>query len=99
MIESSSYEISDAGKLVEQPLVSAVVLAYNHERYIAQAVASIVDQRRDFTMEIIIGEDGSTDATRAIILAYQLKYPDLIRIVTADHNVGVFLNYQRLLAA
>ena len=51
-----------------QPLVSILVNTYNHERYIAQALQSVFEQ--DFPaeqMEIIVVDDGSTDATSQAI--------------------------------
>ncbi|MGH9727964.1 MAG: glycosyltransferase family 2 protein [Candidatus Acidiferrales bacterium] len=53
------------------PLVSVLVNTYNHERFIAQAIQSILDQ--DFPadqMEIIVVDDGSTDSTPQIIQSF-----------------------------
>lgn len=48
------------------PRVSVVIPAYNAERFLAQAVESILGQTyRDF--EIIVVDDGSTDATPSVI--------------------------------
>jgi cellulose synthase/poly-beta-1,6-N-acetylglucosamine synthase-like glycosyltransferase len=50
--------------------VSVLMITYNHEPFIAQAIESILMQVRDFDYEIVIGEDCSTDATRDIVLRY-----------------------------
>lgn len=53
---------------MSSPTVSVLVNTYNHERYIAQALQSVIDQ--DFPanqMEIIVVDDGSTDATSEIV--------------------------------
>jgi glycosyltransferase involved in cell wall biosynthesis len=45
-------------------------------------------QRTNFPFEVIVGEDCSTDRTREIVLAYQAQYPDKIRAITSEKNVG-----------
>ena len=51
------------------PLVSVVIPAYNHERFIAAAMDSVLDQSLN-DLELIIVDDGSTDNTAAIIKGY-----------------------------
>ena len=79
----------------QTPLVSIHCLAYNHKNYIAQAIESFLMQKTNFDYEIIIGEDCSTDGTREIVFDYAKKYPDLIRLVTSDENVGMNENALR----
>ena len=55
-------------------------------------------QRCDFPFELLIGEDCSTDRTRAICQTYQSRYPQILRIITTDHNVGAHKNFFRLSA-
>lgn len=74
------------------PLVSIPMLTYNHEKYIAQAIESVLKQKTDFPFELVIGEDCSTDGTRAIIEAYAQRYPDQIKVVTSAANVGALAN-------
>jgi len=58
----------------ESPVkVSIMITAYNHEKFIAQALDSVLMQKTDFDYEIIIGEDCSTDKTRDILIDYQIK--------------------------
>jgi glycosyltransferase involved in cell wall biosynthesis len=66
--------------------VSVLVTTYNHEKYIAQALDSVLMQETNFNFEIIILEDCSTDATRDIVLGYQKKHPDKIRLRLAERN-------------
>ncbi|WP_316753572.1 glycosyltransferase family 2 protein [Pedobacter gandavensis] len=73
-------------------LVSICCITYNHEEYIAQTLASFLMQRYNFQLEIIIGEDYSTDNTAKILDYYQKKHPGLIRIVRAGANVGSIKN-------
>lgn len=76
----------------EKPLISVHMITYNHELYVAQAIESILNQQTDFKYELVIGEDCSTDNTRSVILGYQNKFPDIIKVITSDTNVGMHLN-------
>jgi glycosyltransferase involved in cell wall biosynthesis len=71
-----------------KPLVSVRVATYNHEKYIAQCIEGILMQKTDFPFEVIIGEDCSTDRTREIVLSYQKKYPDKIKVLLPEKNLG-----------
>jgi glycosyltransferase involved in cell wall biosynthesis len=57
------------------PLVSVIVPVFNGERFLRDAVASIRDQRHE-PLEIIVVDDGSTDATRTVVasLAGEIRY-------------------------
>ena len=88
-------ETSDPAVLSKTPLVSAEMITYNHELYIAQAIEGVLMQKTDFPIELIIGEDCSTDRTHEIVLEYQKKHPDIIRVVTSEHNVGMIKNSLR----
>ena len=88
----SFSEISDASRLSKAPKVSVVVMAYNHEDCLAQAVDSIAVQKASFPFEIIIAEDCSTDGTRAVAEALQKKYPEHVRLVFTPANKGMNRN-------
>lgn len=77
-------------------LVSINCITYNQESYISEAIDSFMMQKTDFDFEILIGEDCSTDSTGKIVEMYQAKYPDRIRIITSDKNVGFMKNMIRL---
>lgn len=97
---SSDYiEISDSNLLPEKPVVSVHMLAYNHGSYLAEAIEGVIAQKTDFPIELIIGEDCSTDNTRDIALDYQRRYPQLIRVIYSERNVGMLSNYRRVLTA
>lgn len=91
-----AWECSDGSCLHSSPIVSVLMLTYNHEAYIAQAIEGIVAQKTSFPIELIIGEDCSPDNTLDVAMSYQKKYPELIRIITADVNVGARKNSYRL---
>jgi glycosyltransferase involved in cell wall biosynthesis len=73
--------------------VSVVMITYNHERFIEEAVRSVMMQQTNFDYELIIGEDCSTDNTRAIVEDLQRQYPDKIRLILQPHNVGMVPNF------
>ena len=72
--------------------VSVCVVTYNQEKYIAECLDSLVSQETDFKFEIIVGEDCSTDGTRAIVQQYVDKYPDIVKPVFHEQNVGAVEN-------
>lgn len=69
-------------------MVSVCMLAYNHEKYIRQAIESVLMQKVNFKYEIIIGEDCSPDHTREIVKEYEEKYPDIVKPIYHERNVG-----------
>lgn len=69
------------------------MLAYNHENYIAQAIQSIMDQKTDLPYELVIGEDFSTDNTRAVINEFKERYPEKIRVLENATNLGMHDNF------
>lgn len=84
---------------MSEVMLSVVMTTYNHESYIAEAIESVLRQRTSFTIEIVVGEDCSTDRTAEIVEGYRRRYPDIIRIVTSKSNVGWRANYRRTIAA
>lgn len=73
--------------------VSVCVITYNHERYLAQALDSVLAQRVDFPYEIVVAEDCSTDGTRRVVEDYARRYPGVVRPVLHERNVGVQQNF------
>ena len=67
-------------------LLSVIVPTYNHEKYIALALDSILMQKTSFNFEILVGDDASTDNTPAIIMEYVRKYPDRITAILRKEN-------------
>lgn len=73
-------------------MASVVILTCNHERYISEAITSVLDQETDFDFEILIGDDASEDDTLKIVKDFQRRYPSIIRIVEHSENVGASRN-------
>ncbi len=67
-------------------VVSVLMLAYNHERYIKKALESVLNQKTNFKFEILIHDDASPDGTADIIREYENKYPDIIKPVYQTEN-------------
>lgn len=83
----------------QQPRISVLLLAHNLEAYIAQALESVLMQQVDAPYEIVIGEDCSTDRTRAIIASYARRYPHKIRPIFRRQNLGMNRNFAHTLKA
>jgi glycosyltransferase involved in cell wall biosynthesis len=73
--------------------LSVFLLAYNHERFLEQAVRSVLMQRAAFDFELVIGEDASTDGTAGIVRRFQAEHPDRIRATLRERNVGMHRNF------
>jgi glycosyltransferase involved in cell wall biosynthesis len=79
--------------------VSVSLITYNHEAFITQALEGALMQQTDFAYEIVVGEDGSTDRTREIVLAFQQRHPDKLRLLPSEGNLGMMVNFVRTLQA
>jgi glycosyltransferase involved in cell wall biosynthesis len=78
--------------------LSVAMITYNHERFIGQAIESVLAQKVNFDCEIVIGEDCSTDGTRAIVEDFARRYPDRIRPILHKQNVGGLRNIESTMA-
>ena len=76
--------------------VSICMITYNHERFISQAIESVLMQKTNFDYELVIGEDCSTDSTREILTEYQKKYPEKIKLFLNAKNEGANKNFIRI---
>jgi glycosyltransferase involved in cell wall biosynthesis len=72
--------------------LSVCIFTFNHEKYIASAIESVLRQKTDFDFEIVIGEDCSTDATPRIVREYEKNYPEKIRANFNSSNLGIMAN-------
>src|SRR4051794_27094717 len=68
--------------------VSVVVVTYNHEPFIAQALDSVLSQELEGGYEVIVSEDCSTDGTRLVLAEYQARHPDTIRLLFSPRNLN-----------
>lgn len=80
-----------------EPAVSIVVLTYNQEQFIGQALDSIINQERSFPIEVLVNDDCSTDNTAAIVKGYQQKYPNIIKAYFQPVNKGAMNSFYNML--
>lgn len=78
--------------------VTVCLITYNHEKYVAQALSGILNQKTNFEFNIVVADDGSTDKTREIIQQYVANYPDKFSLIFQEKNVGAVQNWKDLLA-
>jgi len=78
-------------------MVSICIITYNHQNYIRKAIEGVLMQKINFGIELIIGEDFSTDSTLHICEEYTKKYPKLIKLLPSEKNHGVIPNFIRTL--
>lgn len=74
------------------------MITYNHESFIVQAIESVLMQQADFPIELVIGEDCSTDGTRRIVEHYARLRPDIIRPLLHQKNQGTHGNFCAVLS-
>ena len=74
-------------------LISVIIPSYNRANTVGQTIESIVGQQVDADIEIIIGDDCSTDNAREVLLEYKEEYPDIIRLFFWDENMGLGANW------
>ena len=72
--------------------ISIVMLAYNHERFIAKALESVLMQETEYDYELIVGEDHSSDGTRQIIKNYEKKFKGKMVPLYRKKNLGMTKN-------
>jgi glycosyltransferase involved in cell wall biosynthesis len=81
------------------PTVSVIVTAYNHERFVAEALDSVLSQTGDFTLELVVGDDCSSDGTGGIVDAYASRFPGVVRAMPRHERLGQTKNFVRCLRA
>ncbi|MGB3868925.1 MAG: glycosyltransferase [Flavobacteriales bacterium] len=73
-------------------MVSVVVVTYQHAAFIEECVQGILIQQTTFPVEILIGEDESTDGTREICQRYAAEFPDRIRLFLRSRKDVMYID-------
>ena len=73
--------------------LTVVTTTYNQEKYIGQAIDGMLMQKTSFPFQIVISNDSSTDRTGDILKEYEEKYPDKIKIINNEKNLGAMGNF------
>lgn len=74
------------------PLVSIVIVTYQHAKYIKDCLEGALSQKTTFPVEIIVGEDESNDGTREICQEYADKHPETIRLFLRSRKDVIYIN-------
>jgi glycosyltransferase involved in cell wall biosynthesis len=77
--------------MIENPLVTVVILTYNHEDFIRKSVESALHQKTNFSVEIVVGNDDSTDATRVVLSELEIEYPDRLTVIDQDAQNRIYI--------
>ena len=85
--------IIESELIVNNPKVSVVIATYNQVAFIENTILSAINQKTDFPFEIIVGDDGSNDGERDLLISIQKRYPEIVRLVFNEDNLWVTRNY------
>ncbi|MCB5279205.1 MAG: glycosyltransferase family 2 protein [Candidatus Cloacimonetes bacterium] len=69
-----------------KPMVSVLMITYNHEKFIRQAIEGVLMQKVDFEYELLIHDDASPDRTAEIIREYEAEYPKIVKPIYQTEN-------------
>ena len=73
--------------------ISVLMLTYNFEQYVDEAIRSVMHQRCSHSFELVIGDDHSTDGTVEICRRWAAKYPGRIVLLESGGNRGLMQNF------
>lgn len=86
--------------MIDKPIkISVGVITYNQESTIRQTLDSILAQKGDYNLELVVGEDCSPDNTYAICQEYAELYPEVMKLLPNTHNLGIMANFARVMRA
>lgn len=75
------------------PKVSVCVITHNHQRFIAGCLENILAQETNFTFEVIVADDLSSDNTRDIVREFAARHPNVIRLLFPDEKLGAIATF------
>jgi len=84
--------------ITKNPKTSILLITYNQEKFIRQALDSVLMQQVDFPIEVVIADDYSQDSTLAIAREYQGGAHN-VRLLPSEEKIGITRNLQRGFAA
>lgn len=80
-------------------LLSVCIRTHNQERFIREALDSVLRQKTTFAFEVIVSDDASSDGTVAILREYVSRNPDVVRLLLSETNLGGPNNLKRVIEA
>lgn len=91
------YKMVLNGVDIPKPEVSVFSLVFNHEPFLQDYFKGILSQKVNFDFELVIGEDCSTDGSRAVLKHFRDLYPGRIKLLLHEKNLGAALNQKVVL--
>jgi glycosyltransferase involved in cell wall biosynthesis len=88
--DTGSPMLSSAG-------LTVITSTYNQEQYVADAIESVLAQRTQFPVHLIISDDASTDSSLEIVDRYRARHPDVITVLRSKENTWYFAAVLRAL--
>jgi glycosyltransferase involved in cell wall biosynthesis len=79
--------------------ISVLLVTHNHEKYVERAIASIESQLTDRSVEVVVADDLSTDATLDLLGAWAKRSKFSVRVLPKAEHLGITRNYARGFAA
>lgn len=86
-------KIDNSGDLDNSFQVSVIVPSYNRANTVGATIESIISQKCSFQYEIVIGDDCSTDNAKEVLMFYYQKYPQIIKLIFHEENIGLAANW------
>jgi glycosyltransferase involved in cell wall biosynthesis len=72
----------------DRPKVTVMIITYNHAKYLAEAIESVLAQKTDFFFAIHVIDDCSTDGAQDIVRDYAARYPGVVKPFINKKNIG-----------
>lgn len=97
-IDADASDDAVLARLSSDTKISVVILSYNHACYIEHCLASVLRQRGFFELEVVVGDDCSSDDTLARIKAIAAEHSN-VKVLATEKNIGMLANMKRCLQA
>lgn len=88
--------MSNQSEQISSPQISVIMMTYNHEKYIEQAIKSVLSQQTEYYFELIVGNDKSTDSTASIVQKLA-ETDERISLIDRNENIGLHRNIDDLI--
>ena len=76
--------------------LTVVMPLYNCESYMRQAIDSVLSQKTDYTVLLVIADDASFDGSASVAADYERRFPDKILALYSEKNQGLLANDIRI---
>jgi glycosyltransferase involved in cell wall biosynthesis len=83
-------------KVIKDTMLTVVMPSFNKEKYIKEAIFSVINQKTSVAYKLIIADDCSTDNTISIVEELRKEYPSKIILLKSKTNQMLFKNIFRV---